>query len=340
MEGTGAGERRPIAVLGAGAWGTALACQLARNGRDVRLWGRDPAQIEKLRATGRNARYLPEIELPPNVFPQPSLKGAVAGSGDILVAVPSGAFRETLTALADTAQRPFRLAWATKGLELDSGKLLHQVAAEVLGDETILAVISGPSFAREVGAGLPTAVTVASTDEAFADALVDAFHGERFRVYTATDLVGVEIGGAVKNVIAIAAGIADGLAFGANARAGLITRGLAEIMRLGAALGARPETLMGLAGLGDLVLTCTGDLSRNRRLGLALAAGKSREAAVAEIGQAVEGIGAAKVVHRLAAEQEIEMPITEQVYRVLYEALGPREAVETLFNRAPKSEFE
>ncbi|HET7569947.1 MAG TPA: NAD(P)H-dependent glycerol-3-phosphate dehydrogenase [Gammaproteobacteria bacterium] len=334
-----AGERQPIAVLGAGAWGTALACQLARNGRDVRLWGRDAAQIDKLRATGRNTRYLPDIKLPPNVCPQASLKDAVAGSGDILVAVPSGAFRETLAALVDTV-RPFRLAWATKGLELDSGKLLHQVAAEVLGGETIMAVLSGPSFAREVGAGLPTAVTVASTDQAFADALVDAFHGERFRVYTATDVIGVEIGGAAKNVIAIAAGIADGLAFGANARAGLITRGLAEIMRLGAALGARPETLMGLAGLGDLVLTCTGDLSRNRRLGLALAAGKSREAAVAEIGQAVEGIGAAKAVHRLAAERGIEMPITEQVYRVLYEELAPREAVETLFNRAPKSEFE
>ncbi|HET8553013.1 MAG TPA: NAD(P)H-dependent glycerol-3-phosphate dehydrogenase, partial [Gammaproteobacteria bacterium] len=248
---------QPVAVLGAGAWGTALACQLARNGRDVRLWGRDAAQIDKLRSTGRNTRYLPDIELPPNVFPKASLKEAVAGSSDILVAVPSGAFRQTLAALIDTA-RPYRLAWATKGLELDSGKLLHQVAAEELGGDTIVAVLSGPSFAREVGAGLPTAVTVASTDAAFADALVDAFHGERFRVYTATDVVGVEIGGAVKNVIAIAAGIADGLAFGANARAGLITRGLAEIMRLGAALGARPETLMGLAGLGDLVLTCTG----------------------------------------------------------------------------------
>ncbi|HET7369938.1 MAG TPA: NAD(P)H-dependent glycerol-3-phosphate dehydrogenase [Gammaproteobacteria bacterium] len=331
---------RRFAVLGAGAWGTALACQLGRNGIDVRLWGRDAAQIEQMRRTGRNERYLPDAALPPNVQPETDFEAALAGADDILIAVPSDAFRATLTALREAAATPTRVVWATKGLELGTGKLLHTVAAEALGADTVTGVLSGPSFAREVGLGLPTAVTVASTDEGFAASLLDAFHGDNFRVYTSDDVIGVEIGGAVKNVIAIAAGIADGLAFGANARAGLITRGLAEIMRLGAAIGARPETLMGLAGLGDLILTCTGDLSRNRRLGLALAAGKPRESAVAEIGQAVEGIGAAKAICQRAAERHIEMPITEHVYRVLYEALPPRDAVEMLLSRAPKSEHE
>ncbi|HET6655243.1 MAG TPA: NAD(P)H-dependent glycerol-3-phosphate dehydrogenase, partial [Gammaproteobacteria bacterium] len=289
-------DTSPFAVLGAGAWGTALACQLGRNGIDVRLWGRDAAQIDAMRRTGRNARYLPDVSLPSNLRPESSLDAAVADAGDILVAVPSDAFRTTLTALKDAGAPTGRVVWATKGLELDTGKLLHDVTAEVLGADTVTGVISGPSFAREVGLGLPTAVTAASADDAFAASLVDALHGDNFRVYTSDDMIGVEIGGAVKNVIAIAAGIADGLAFGANARAGLITRGLAEIMRLGAALGARPDTLMGLSGLGDLVLTCTGDLSRNRRLGLALAAGQSRPEAVASIGQAVEGIGAAQAV--------------------------------------------
>lgn len=329
---------RRFAVLGAGAWGTALACQLGRNGIGVRLWGRDQAQIEQMRQLGRNGRYLPDAALPANVQPEADFEAAIAGADEILIAVPSEAFRTTLASLINAAAKPVPVVWATKGLELDTGKLLHEVATEMLGADAVTGVISGPSFAREVGLGLPTAVTAASVDETFAASLVEAFHGDNFRVYTSDDMIGVEIGGAVKNVIAIAAGIADGLAFGANARAGLITRGLAEIMRLGAALGARPETLMGLAGLGDLVLTCTGDLSRNRRLGLALAAGQSRQEAVAAIGQAVEGIGAAKAVYTLAAERNVEMPITEQVYRVLYDALTPRDAVETLLSRAPKSE--
>lgn len=333
-------DRGPIAVVGAGAWGTALAVQLARNDRDVRLWGRDGARMERMARERRNARYLPDTALPANVAPLTSLDAALGGASDVVVAVPSHAFRDTLGAVAAAATQPLRLVWATKGLEPGSRKLLHEVAAEVLGKAVPVAVLSGPSFAREVGLELPTAITAASTDAAFATALVDAFHSEHFRVYTSNDVVGVEIGGAAKNVIAIAAGIADGLHFGANARAGLVTRGLAEIMRLGAALGARPETLMGLAGLGDLVLTCTDDLSRNRRFGLALAAGKTTDAALAKIGQAVEGLGAAGAIHQIANERGVEMPITEQVYRVLCEALPPRDAVETLLNRVPKSEHD
>lgn len=326
-----------FAVIGAGAWGTALACQLGRNGCDVRLYDHDAAHAERMVRERRNARYLPEAELPDNVVPVAALDAALAGADETFLVVPSHAFRAALLAIAGLGA-PSRVGWATKGLELESGKLLHQVAAEVMGDDAPVAVLSGPSFAHDVALGLPTAVTVASADAAFADALVEAFHGDRFRVYTSTDVPGVEIGGAAKNVIAIAAGIADGLGFGANARAGLITRGLAEIMRLGAAIGAQPETLMGLSGLGDLVLTCTDNLSRNRRLGLALAAGKSRAEAVAEIAQAVEGIGAAKALLALAQRHDIEMPITEQVHRVLYEQLPPREAVEALLNRAPTTE--
>jgi glycerol-3-phosphate dehydrogenase (NAD(P)+) len=334
------GREGAFAVLGAGAWGTALACQLARKGREVRLWGHDATQIETMRGSRRNRRYLPDIELPAAIQPEISLADALAGAPAVLLAVPSHAFRETLIALADAAPDRLDVAWATKGLELDTGLFLDQVARDVLGADAVTAVLSGPSFAREVAEGLPSAVTVASRDRSLAAALTEALHDEHFRVYTSTDTVGVQIGGAVKNIIAIAAGIADGLAFGANTRAALITRGLAEIMRLGAALGARPETLTGLAGLGDLVLTCTGDLSRNRRLGLALAAGRSREAAVAEIGQAVEGIGAAAAVRRLAIETGIDMPITEQVYRVLYQAVAPRKAVQTLLSRSPRNEAE
>jgi glycerol-3-phosphate dehydrogenase (NAD(P)+) len=329
-----------FAVLGAGAWGTALACQLARNGNQARLWGRDATQIETMRGSRQNRRYLPDFQLPAAIEPELSLADALADVENVLIAVPSHAFRETLVALADAAPRRVEVAWATKGLELDTGLFLDRVAIDVLGDDVATAVLSGPSFAREVAEGLPTAVTVASREPTLATTLTDALHDERFRVYASTDIVGVQIGGAVKNIIAIAAGIADGLAFGANARAALVTRGLAEIMRLGAALGAKPETLTGLAGLGDLILTCTGDLSRNRRLGLALAAGHSREAAVAEIGQAVEGIGAAAAVSRLAIQTGVEMPITEQVYRVLYESVGPRKAVQTLLSRSPRNEAE
>jgi glycerol-3-phosphate dehydrogenase (NAD(P)+) len=231
-----------------------------------------------------------------------------------------------------------RVAWATKGFELESGRLPHQVAAEVLGDAVPTAVLSGPTFASEVGAGLPTAMTVASRDEAYALSLAQGLSGPNFRAYTSTDVVGVETGGATKNVLAIGAGISDGLGFGANTRVALITRGLAEMMRLGLALGADKDTFMGLAGLGDLVLTCTDDQSRNRRFGLMLASGKTRAEAQAAIGQVIEGVLAARAVHEVAQRVAVEMPITEQIYRVLYTGAPPQDAVAALMRRTVKSE--
>ena len=252
--------------------------------------------------------------------------------------VPSHSFRAMLDAVADVLTPTQRVAWATKGFEQHTGLLPHQVAGEVLGDELPTAVLSGPTFAREVGAGLPTAMTIASHNESFATELAESLVDGTFRIYTSTDIVGVEVGGAVKNVLAIGAGLSDGLGFGANTRVALITRGLAEMMRLGVALGAQGDTFMGLAGMGDLVLTCTDDQSRNRRMGLALAAGRSAEAAQAEIGQVVEGVGAAKAVWTVAQREQVDMPITEQIYRVLYEDVPVRQAVQNLMGRKVKSE--
>lgn len=327
-----------IAVLGAGSWGTALAILLARGGRPARLWAHRPEQVAEMRAAGRNARYLPDAPLPAGLALCEDLDAAVAGATTVVVAVPSHAFRGLLQALAPKLQQGARLAWATKGLEPDTCKLLHEVAEEVIGPGIPKAVLSGPTFAREVAAGLPTAITVASADAACARGLAERLHDDFFRAYTSDDVVGVEVGGGVKNVLAIAAGIADGLGFGANTRAALITRGLAEVMRLGEALGARRETFMGLAGLGDLVLTCTDDQSRNRRLGLALGRGMDPAAARATIDQVVEGMETARVVRHIAAREGVEMPITEQVYRVLYEGHGPRQAVHDLLHRRQKPE--
>lgn len=252
--------------------------------------------------------------------------------------MPSHAFRSVLEQLKNLLRDDARIAWATKGFELDSGKLPHQVAAEVLGDDRVTAVLSGPTFAAEVGSGLPTAMTVASTHDEFADTIAKDISSESFRAYTSKDIVGVEVGGAVKNVLAIAAGISDGLGFGANTRIAIISRGLAEMVRLGAALGAQPETFMGLAGMGDLVLTCTDNLSRNRRMGLALAAGKTVEQAQQEIGQVVEGVTAAQAVWNVAQKLGVEMPLTEQVYRVLYENHPVSDAVQALMSRTLKAE--
>lgn len=327
-----------VAVLGAGSWGTALAATLTRGGRPALLWGRDPAQVAAMRETRCNARYLPQARLGPALALEPELGAAVRGARDVLVAVPSKVFRATLEAVAPHFQADQRLLWATKGLESGSGKLLHQVAAEVLGSQVPLGVISGPTFAAEVARGYPTAVTIAAPDQAFCEAMVERFHDEHFRAYRTHDIVGVEVGGAVKNVLAIATGISDGLGYGANARAALVTRGLAEATRLAVQLGAEAETLMGLGGLGDLVLTCTDDQSRNRRLGLALGRARSMEAAVAEIQQVVEGIETARVVWEVACREGVEMPITEQVYRVLHEGVPPREAVQALLERDPRPE--
>lgn len=328
----------PVAVLGAGSWGTALAIQLARGGRPAILWGHDPEHMARIAQERRNVRYLPDASLPETLRVEADLAAALSGVRDILVAVPSHAFRTVLEAVKPHLHADARLLWATKGLESGSRKLLHEVVADVLGTAIPTAVVSGPTFAREVAEGLPTAVTVASADPAFAHDMAERLHSETFRAYTGTDLIGVEVGGAVKNVLAIAAGIADGLGFGANARTALITRGLAEIMRLGLALGGRAETFMGLAGLGDLVLTCTDNQSRNRRLGLALGRGETLEQALAAIDQVVEGVQTAREVHELAQSLGIDMPITEQVYHVLYEGCAPRDAVHALLNRAQKSE--
>ena len=329
---------RPIAVLGAGSWGTALAILLARNGHQVRLWGNEAPVMAELRRTRCNARYLPDAVFPESLSVCDDLDVALADRADVLVVVPSHAFREVLAALRQRLDATTPVAWATKGLEMASGKLLHEIADEVLSATTPHAIISGPTFAREVAAGLPTAATVAGSDPAVAEHFAALLRGPTFRAYTSTDRIGVELGGAVKNVLAIAAGISDGLGFGANSRAALITRGLAEMIRIGEALGGQRETFMGLTGVGDLVLTCTDDQSRNRRMGLALGRGQSRAAAHKAIDQVVEGVDTAREIHELGKRHGVELPISEQVYQVLYNGLDPRDAVQTLLAREPKAE--
>lgn len=330
----------PIAVIGAGSWGTALAIQFARSGRPVRLWGRDRERLAAMAASGCNERYLGSAGFPPSLEVEPQLSAALAKARDVLVVVPSQAFRAVLTEIAPLLAPDMHVAWATKGFEQESLRLPHQVAREVLGAERRVAVLSGPTFAREVGAGLPTAMTVASPDAAYAQALARELSSANFRAYTSTDIMGVEIGGAVKNSLAVGAGLSDGLGFGANTRVALITRGLKEMTRLGLALGAHAETFMGLAGLGDLVLTCTDDQSRNRRFGLLLAAGRSVESALAEIGQVVEGYTAARAILTVAARAQVEMPLCAMVHRVLFEQLPAKEAVRELMSRPIRAEAE
>ncbi len=289
-------------------------------------------------ADGVNERYLPGAEFPDKLKAVADLGACVDGVRDILVSVPSHGLRETLVAVAPLLADDARVCWATKGFELHTGRLPHQVVGEVLGAQMPVAVLSGPTFAAEVGAGLPTAMTVAANDEQFATDLAVALSGDNFRAYTSDDMIGVEVGGAVKNVLAIGAGMSDGLGFGANTRIALINRGLVEMTRLGVALGAQKETFMGLAGMGDLVLTCTDNLSRNRRMGLAIASGKTVEEAQQEIQQVVEGVMAAEAVKEVADELGIEMPICHQIYRILYEGASPREAVGELMSRALTSE--
>lgn len=327
-----------ITVLGAGSWGTALAVQLARAGQSPVLWGRAEDEPELLAQRRSNQRYLPGVMFPPQLTIEPDIEKAVGANRDILVCVPSHVFRLVLKQIKGMLTDSSRIAWATKGFEQKTGNLPHQVAEEELGKDRPLAVLSGPTFAGEVGAYLPTAMTVAATDPQFADDLASRISSNNFRAYTAEDLVGVEVGGAVKNVLAIATGISDGLGYGSNTRVALISRGLAEMTRLGEALGAKPQTFMGLSGMGDLVLTCTDDQSRNRRMGLALANGKSVEETAEEIGQVVEGVYAAKAVHEVAAREHCEMPICEQVYRILYENAAPVDAVTSLMGRSIKSE--
>jgi glycerol-3-phosphate dehydrogenase (NAD(P)+) len=329
----------PMTVVGAGSWGTALAIHLAREGHPTRLWGRDGAQLDAMRRARRNERYLPGAEFPDSLQATKDLGQALEGARDALIAVPSHAFRATLESIKPHLGTHIRIAWATKGFETATGLLPHQVAREVLGARPG-AVLSGPTFAKEVGAGLPTAMTVASEDEVFARELALRLSGPNFRAYTQADIMGVEVGGAVKNVIAIGSGIADGMGFGANTRVALITRGLAEMMRLGVALGAARETFMGLAGLGDLVLTCTDDQSRNRRFGMALGRGQSLSDAQGGIHQVVEGLPAARAVHDVAQRLAVDMPICREIYRVMHEEKPVRAAVQALMGREVRSETE
>jgi glycerol-3-phosphate dehydrogenase (NAD(P)+) len=285
----------------------------------------------------RNERYLPGAEFPDRLEVTGDLHAAVSAAEDALIAVPSPAFRGLLGELTTLPVR--RLAWATKGFELDTGLLPHQVAAQVLPASLPTAVLSGPTFAREVGLGLPSAMTIGSADQHYAQRLAESISTDTFRAYTSSDIVGIEVGGATKNVYAIGAGICDGLGFGANTRIALIARGLAEMTRLGLALGGQQETFMGLAGMGDLVLTCTDDQSRNRRFGLALAHGATPQEALREIGQVVEGYNGARAVQRVASRHNVPMPIVDQMYKILYEGVNPRDAVTALMRRPIASEL-
>lgn len=328
-----------ITVLGAGSYGTALAICLARNGHDTLLWGRNKDDMHAMATDRINHRYLPDIVLPEKLAVTDDLTAAVKASQNILVVVPSHAFADTLRLIKPNLLPHARVAWATKGLEPETGRLLQDVARDILGDDVSLAVLSGPTFAKELAKGLPTAISLSSTDPEFITVLSDLLHcGKTFRVYTNPDFIGVQLGGAVKNVIAIGAGMADGIGFGANARTALITRGLTEMCRLGCALGAKKETFMGMAGLGDLVLTCTDNQSRNRRFGLLLGQGVPVDEAMTQIGQVVEGYRNAREVFNLATRVGVEMPITEQIYQVLYEGKDARLAAVDLLGREKRDE--
>ena len=314
------GKEIAMTVIGAGSYGTSLAISLARNGANIVLWGHEPEHMARLEADRANHEFLPNIDFPESLIIESDLEKAVSASRDLLVVVPSHVFGIVLNSLKLHLKADSRICWATKGLEPETGRLLKDVAHDVLGDGYSLAVLSGPTFAKELAAGMPTAISVASPDQDFVKELQEKIHCTRtFRVYANDDFIGMQLGGAVKNVIAIGAGMSDGIGFGANARTALITRGLAEMSRLGAALGAKPETFMGMAGLGDLVLTCTDNQSRNRRFGLALGTGKDVDTAQEEIGQVVEGYRNTKEVWLLSEHMGVEMPIVEQIYQVLYQ---------------------
>ena len=325
--------QRRIAVFGAGSYGTALALQLSRNGVDTLLWARNPKHVLHMQKTRANTRFL-DASFPDNLNVTSNLATAIAFSCDLLVVVPSSAFNECIMNIAPHLCAEHRIVWATKGLEPTTGRLLSEVAGDYMGPNRPMGVLSGPTFAKEMAANLPTAISLACTCEEFGKTMADALHNPKnFRVYLNNDLVGVQLGGAVKNVIAIGAGLADGLGFGANARTALITRGLAEMARLGSTLGATPEGFMGMAGLGDLVLTCTDNQSRNRRFGLALGQGLNVTEAIESIGQVVEGYRNTEEVHVLAQRQGVEMPITAQIFAVLYGNKDAKEAAMALLGR-------
>lgn len=328
-----------VTILGAGAWGTALAIALAKR-HPVLLWGRDPQMLRQMARQRENAKYLPGSALPPDLAVSADFEAALAhaaGPGSLLIAASPVAGLRALAQRLEGCQVP-HLVWLCKGFEQQTYLLPHQVVRQVLGERIALGVLSGPSFAQEVARGLPCALTVASDEPQLAERVVAVAHGDSMRVYSTDDVIGVEVGGAVKNILAIATGVSDGLGLGMNARAALITRGLAEITRLGIALGGRPETFMGLAGVGDLILTCTGDLSRNRRVGLALAQGKQLQAVVAELGHVAEGVYCAEAVLARARAHGVEMPITDAVAGVLFAGDSPQRMVTQLLARDPREE--
>ena len=321
-------------ILGAGSWGTAIAVHLSRLHKDIYLWDRDAKRIAEMNSIRENTRYLPGIIFPDSL----TIVDKFIETENIIIATPSHAFRETLTKLKPYFTPQQKLIWITKGLDPENHQLLHITAKQILGEQLEYAIISGPSFAKEVALELPTAVTLAVSNKSLGKNLLDAFHSPNFRVYLSEDTIGVQLGGAVKNVLAIAVGMAEGLQCGANAQAALITRGLAEMMRLGIALGAMRDTMMGLSGVGDLILTCTNNQSRNRRFGIHIGQGESRDVAEKSINQVVEGIQTAHEIYLLAQEHHVDMPITQQVYQVLYENLSPQQALKNLLMREPKQE--
>ena len=332
-------SQTPITVLGAGSYGTALAMTFSRNGSPTYLWGHNPAHIAQMQTERQNYRFLPDVIFPEELHLESNLAQALEYSQDILIVVPSHAFGEILIKIKPHLKAHHRLIWATKGLERNTGRLLQTVVEEQLGTQYPLAVLSGPTFAKELAQGLPTAITLASNNEQFAQEFQSRIHcSKNFRVYINSDMIGVQLGGAIKNVIAIGAGISDGMGFGANARTALITRGIAEISRLGTSLGANPNTFMGMSGLGDLVLTCTDNQSRNRRFGLMLGEGLDAQTAMENIGQVVEGFYNTKEAYLLAQRQGVEMPITEQIYQMLFCGKSAQDVAISLLGRECKGE--
>lgn len=329
----------PVTVLGAGSYGTALAIALSRNGHKTYLWGHNPQKMAQMAERRMNLEFLPDITFPEALEIESDLAQALGKTKDILIVVPSHVFPDVLMQIQPLLKAEHRIMWATKGLERDTGRLLQDIVLQIIGKNHPLAVLSGPTFAKELAQGLPTAISLASDNPTFADEMQQRIHcSKAFRVYLNNDMIGVQLGGAIKNVIAIGAGISDGMGFGANARTALITRGLAEISRLGAALGANPTTFMGMAGLGDLVLTCTDNQSRNRRFGLMLGQGRKAEDAMAEIGQVVEGFYNTKEAYLLAQQQGVEMPIVEQIYQMLFCGKHAKDVAITLLGRERKGE--
>jgi len=332
-------EKLDVAVLGCGSWGTALAILLANNQHNVGIWGKNTAHLEQMESQRCNSKYLPGVTFPPTLNVIHSLEKCVSLANRLLIVIPTAGVLPILKDISNYAfNSETKIIFASKGFEPQNSQLFHSVVSEIFTSNFSYCVISGPTFAKEVAKGLPTAITVASENIAFSQEVSSFLTNQNFRAYTSSDVIGVEVGGAVKNVMAIAAGISDGMGFGSNTRAALITRGLHEITQLGNKLGGRPETFMGLAGIGDLVLTCTDDQSRNRRIGLGLAAGKTIQQIQSEIGQCAEGVGTTKRVFQLAKKLDVDMPIVEQVYNVIYHNKSPKQAVVDLMNRAIRAE--